>query len=319
MVLSYWGTVMGSQNIMSSSSSAADPQVLPALNDRNDDHVQSSNRSRRLYISRRSSSKIPDLAIPKHYVGGNSWWSILWGSFQLVIPISYLCVFVFIVGAVATRDHHVWQHFLRPTLVPLEECLSFGFRLTGFVSLAWRTIECWCLLEVVFHLLIQIKLQWLQSLDPLEASLRAARWLNLNERALLWNRMMDSDAQDPISFVTGWFFHCSLECISRYDICDFLTWFMFETRHQEHLTNEELQQLEQFVQHLEHRIGLQLYGSRNVPSDMSNEHSREARFTCCDDVSDRAPKVEPRNSTLQCHFRLSVTRSLEILTCCMCH
>jgi hypothetical protein len=71
--------------------------------------------------------------------------------------------------------------------------------------------------------------------------------------------MMEMDT-DP-SWITGWFLdHPTIESISRYDIFDFLCWAMFDGRNQEHLTTQELQDLEGFVEDLEYRISIHLYG-----------------------------------------------------------
>ena len=85
------------------------------------------------------------------------------------------------------------------------------------------------------------------------------------ERKFLWDHMMEMDT-DP-SWITGWFLdHPSIESISRYDIFDFLCWAMFDGRNQEHLTAQELQDLEGFVEDLEYRISIHLYGvTEDVP------------------------------------------------------
>jgi hypothetical protein len=50
---------------------------------------------------------------------------------------------------------------------------------------------------------------------------------------------------------------------------------MFETRHQEHLTTAELRQLESFVEDLEYRISLQLYGEKSEPEAASESAGAE--------------------------------------------
>lgn len=73
--------------------------------------------------------------------------------------------------------------------------------------------------------------------------------------------MVEAEAEDPVGFITGWFFDEPIESISKYDVRDFIVWSMFESRNQEHLTLQELDQLEDFVDEIEWRISLQLYGA----------------------------------------------------------
>ena len=46
---------------------------------------------------------------------------------------------------------------------------------------------------------------------------------------------------------------------------------MFEGRHQEHLTENELRQLERFVREIQHRISLQLYGIADDDDSLADE------------------------------------------------
>lgn len=71
---------------------------------------------------------------------------------------------------------------------------------------------------------------------------------------------MECEETDPVTFIEGWFFDESIDNISKYDIRDFIAWSMFEGRHQEHLTEAEVRQLEEFVEEVEQRISLHLYG-----------------------------------------------------------
>jgi hypothetical protein len=84
--------------------------------------------------------------------------------------------------------------------------------------------------------------------------------LDSEERKVLWDHMMEADSD--LTWVTGWFLDNpdSVEDISRYDIFDFICWAMFDGRNQEHLTTQELQDLESFVEDMEYRISLTLYG-----------------------------------------------------------
>eukprot|EP00548_Thalassiothrix_antarctica_P003132 CAMPEP_0194154260 /NCGR_PEP_ID=MMETSP0152-20130528/59921_1 /TAXON_ID=1049557 /ORGANISM="Thalassiothrix antarctica, Strain L6-D1" /LENGTH=648 /DNA_ID=CAMNT_0038860217 /DNA_START=414 /DNA_END=2360 /DNA_ORIENTATION=+ len=105
---------------------------------------------------------------------------------------------------------------------------------------------------------MKLRIQWLQTIDPLEASLSAAPMMDSPERARNWSMMFE--AENPIKIISGWFFDMPIEEISRYDVRDWVCWSMFEGRNQEHLTGKELDQLESFVELLEEKISFELYG-----------------------------------------------------------
>jgi hypothetical protein len=86
--------------------------------------------------------------------------------------------------------------------------------------------------------------------------------LDPDDRKILWDRMMEIEQDDPVAFISGWFFDQPLDQISRYDLCDFLCWSMFDGRSQEHLTTQELHELECFLEDFEYRISLKLFGAR---------------------------------------------------------
>ncbi len=133
-----------------------------------------------------------------------------------------------------------------------------------------KFVEVWCIMEGVYYVFAKLYILWLQCKDPLEASLSSAPMMELEDRQLLWQRMLETE-EDPVSFLSGWFFDSTLEQISKYDIRDFLAWSMFEGRNQEHLTSEELAQLERFVEDLEWRIGIHLYGVVTDDEDEEKE------------------------------------------------
>jgi hypothetical protein len=104
--------------------------------------------------------------------------------------------------------------------------------------------------------------------------------LTLEERRVLWKRMTDAEADDPVQFISGWFFDQPLDGISKYDVRDFIAWSMFEGRNLEHLTLEELEQLDYFVDEIEWRISLQMYGAvkgeyEEELVDVEKEHESE--------------------------------------------
>ena len=124
-------------------------------------------------------------------------------------------------------------------------------------------VEIWVVIEALFCILQILHIQYLQYKDPLEASLSAAPIATLQERFKLMNQILEQVmGDDPVSFIRGWFFDEKLDNITRYDIMDFVTWSMFEGRHQEHLTEGEVQQLNWFVKEFECSIGVFLYGEK---------------------------------------------------------
>ena len=103
------------------------------------------------------------------------------------------------------------------------------------------------LLETLFYIFVKVHIFHLQRKCPLEYSLKSAPLQTLDEREILWTRLLKNTKSDPVSWISGWFFDVSIDKISLYDMMDFLTWSMFEGRSQEHLTTEEIEQLERFL------------------------------------------------------------------------
>lgn len=138
---------------------------------------------------------------------------------------------------------------------------------------ASRIMDVWCVIEALFFIACKMKIWYLQRKDPLEASLSAAPMMDHEDRKLLWDRIIETEQDDPIKFISGWFFDQPIERISRYDVYDFLCWSMFDGRNQEHLTTEELHDLEVFLEDLEYQISLQVYGENvetEIPRSTSN-------------------------------------------------
>jgi hypothetical protein len=123
-------------------------------------------------------------------------------------------------------------------------------------------VEVWVVIEALFYIYLKIVIQILQYKDPLEACLSAAPLMDIADRRECWRKMMDCITEDVgvNGWLCGWFFDCNLEDISRCDVMDYISWCMFEGRSQEHLTDSELEQIETFVQELEWRISISLYG-----------------------------------------------------------
>lgn len=133
-----------------------------------------------------------------------------------------------------------------------------------------KVMEVWCVIEALFFIGVKLKIHYLQTRDPLEASLSAAPMMDPKDRKILWDRMIEIEKDDPGSFLEGWFFDQPIENISRYDVCDFLCWSMFDGRNQEHLTLEELTDLEDFVEDLEYYISLKRFGPKGDQGDQDD-------------------------------------------------
>ena len=155
---------------------------------------------------------------------------------------------------------------------PLQHYVPFLARLADRMSTSSKVTEVWCVIEALFFIGVKLKIHYLQTRDPLEASLSAAPMMDPKDRKLLWDRMMEIEKDDPGSFLEGWFFDQPIKNISRYDVCDFLCWSMFDGRNQEHLTLEELTDLEDFVEDLEYYISLKRFGPKQDEDDEDDEN-----------------------------------------------
>ena len=143
---------------------------------------------------------------------------------------------------------------------PLQDYVPWLAMVVSTMQQSSTFVEVWCVIEAIFYVFLKLKIQWLQHQDPLEASLRSAPMLELDERQELWDLMMETEKDNPAGFISGWFFDEPIENISLYDVRDFAAWSMFEGRNQEHLTGDELAQLDGFVHGVEDRISIHLYG-----------------------------------------------------------
>ena len=253
------------------------------------------------------------------FVGMYSPWAVLWFVIKLLVPIAYLYILLVLArelfpqhllraGEALSAIHfpilHQWtlasaiSSIIVPKTTPATDTEFDADDSDGtmpaeqqqqqeFVFLSrnrrhglWFWIEVWCFVEALFFIGLKIHIRWLQSLDPLEASLSAAPLMELAERAMLWKRMMKTEQENPVQFVLGWFFldegeDDAVAEIGAYDIRDFCAWSMFEGRHQEHLTAAELEQLEGFVRELQIRISLQLNGTVDTDGAVPQEGDEE--------------------------------------------
>ena len=225
------------------------------------------------------------------HIGIYSPWAVLYGILFVLTPLSYLYIAMVIVREL------FGMHLIKFSYLPwlqqwtlasaisrwdVEGALEGTFmKMTPQRQWLWLWIEVWCYLEAIFYILLRIRISWLQRQDPLEANFSAAPLLELSERGDLWRRIMECEDGHTGAHISGWFFDENIENISAYDVRDFLAWSMFEGRHQEHLTTAELEQMEDFVDELQQRIGLELYGvaeysdSDPKPTEVSFESREE--------------------------------------------
>lgn len=188
-------------------------------------------------------------------IGYWSPWTILWFGLFSVAPLAYFYIVLMLL-----RDLCV--AFPGSIYEPLQLYVPYVASLADRMKGSSRLVDFWCVIEALFFICFQLKFRYLNSKDPLEASLSAAPMYDPEERKLLWDRIMDAEKEDLGYFISGWFFDEPIENISRYDVCDFFCWCMFDGRNQEHLTTLELHELESFVEDIEYRISIQLYGAQ---------------------------------------------------------
>jgi hypothetical protein len=110
-----------------------------------------------------------------------------------------------------------------------------------------------------------------------------------DDRKILWERIIELEKDDMGAFISGWFFDETIENISRYDVCDFLCWCMFDGRNQEHLTSLEYHELESLVEDIEYRISIQLYGTQ---TEIENKEVEDGESASTDRFD--KPRKEPR-------------------------
>lgn len=208
------------------------------------------------FFTRKHSSKIRtnDLPMEPDHLGFHSPWAFLWYFFFLIAPLAYIYIALMLLRDICEYNPEKIQQ-------PLELYLPFVARLTKTMKSYYgcRLVDIWCIIEAVFLIYYKIKIRYLQSKDPLEACLSAAPMLDQEERKELWEHIMAVESEP--SWLEEWFLDKpSIESISLYDIFDFICWSFFDGRNQEHLTTDELNDLEAFVEDLEYRTSVQLYG-----------------------------------------------------------
>jgi hypothetical protein len=225
-----------------------------------------SNTPIRQYFSRRrtTTSNHHILDLPVNFVGIFSPWAVFWGCIFLTVPVAYIYILLVLLREVCHSFPDTIYLCIQTYVPPVGRLIAAMHQSSNLL------VEVWCAIEAVFYVCLKLHIRWLQTRDPLEASLSAAPLMDLEDRRLLWQRMMDSAKDDPETFITGWFFDQPISSISQYDIRDFTAWSMFEGRHQEHLTVAELEQLEDFVDEVELRNSLHIYGPYVEPPEDEN-------------------------------------------------
>jgi hypothetical protein len=207
----------------------------------------------------------------------------------MVAPIAYIYILLMLL-----RD--LCWYFPETVYQTLQTYIPWLARLADLMNNASRVMDAWCVIEALFFIACKLKIQYLQQKDPLEASLSAAPMMDPEDRRILWDRIMDTEKEDPAQFISGWFFDQPIQEISRYDVYDFICWSMFDGRNLEHLTTEELHDLECFLEDLEYRISLKLYGE-------SNEESETAQEGVLSENNNTNEAVDGQASTARTHRR----------------
>jgi len=269
-------------------------------------------------------------------IGFWSPWALLWFCLFCVAPLAHMYIVLMLL-----RDLCV--SFPESIYESLQLYIPSLARLADKMKGASWIVDFWCVIEALFFIAFKLKYRYLQSKDPLETSLSAAPMYDPEDRKVLWDRIMEVEKDDLGAFISGWFFDESIENISRYDVCDFLCWCMFDGRNQEHLTSLEYHELESLVEDIEYRISIQLYGvqteveikegeagastttnrlektkteTRMVSPRRRRVHSEEAP-TAMSETSSYSTNLYPlpKKSTFSCHFNSANILSPLRLSC----
>ena len=215
------------------------------------------------------------------YMGLKSPWAWLWATVFAMVPLSYAYVALVVLRELC-QVLDAFGDFL-------HRYLPWLYALQHLMRSSSVYVEVWCAIEALFFLLSRLHISYLQTRDPLEASLSAAPIMTLRQRQQLWDCLVEAEARDPVGHLQGWFF-APWEHISADDVRDFVAWSMFEGRHQEHLTSVELTQLEDFLRDLQLRISLQLYGEAEDYETEDYETADEASLASCCAPPRKLPK-----------------------------
>jgi len=259
------------------------------------------------YFSRQHSLKIRtnDLPLEKGARGVFTASGIFFVCVKLIVPLAYVYILLVLLRELSEGFPVGFGGTVKRYLPPLAAVISVMQKSSVFM-------EIWAVIEGLFFIILKLHIYWLQSKDPLEASLSAAPMFELNERRELWERIMKCEMEDPVVFLTGWFFDEKLENITKYDLLDFVAWSMFEGRNQEHLTHDELEQLKGFVDEIEWRISIHMYGFE-IPSvpDYASGSEYEGYSSC--DTEEYGMRSPVSDVPSVCSSTFSPTRKLSDL------
>eukprot|EP00977_Amphora_coffeiformis_P027605 scaffold34623_cov274-Amphora_coffeaeformis.AAC.7 len=218
--------------------------------------------------------KADSLLLPfDEYVGWMSPWAWLWGSIFLTIPLAYIYIVLVLIRELCRAVPSLQQDVVQVYMPPLQAVLD-QMRVVSW----W--VEVWCVIEAVFFVVLKLHMRWLGARDTLEASLSAAPLMDLTDRRVLWQRMMETEAEDTAAWIRGWLLDAQadvsaledLQRVSHNDLLFFICWSLFEGRRTEHLTTPEMKQLESFVQEIQIRLSLQFYGKLEETSSDGDDN-----------------------------------------------
>lgn len=210
-----------------------------------------------------------------HALGYMSPMGIFFMSVKLTVPFAYIYI-------ILTLWREICFAFPLTMLESqfIQKYFSIGVWIARTMTSSSLLVETWAAIEGVFYVILFLHRKWLNSLDALELSLCQAPIMELGERDELWQLMMDSE-DECVEFISGWFFgERDISSLTTYDVMDFLTWSMFEGRNIEHLTQDETNQLRQFIDDLEYKISIELYGLVREGDMVKGDEKKES----CDET-----------------------------------
>lgn len=237
------------------------------------------------YITRQFANKIRtrDLPLEKNAQGIVTPVGLFFLAIRLTVPLTYIYIALLLLRELTDRFPHTLLPLLQYYLPTLATFTTETLHKSSLI------VEIWIVLEACFYICSRLHIRYLQFLDPLEASLSAAPILEIYDRKVLWTQMMHQVMNDdPIIFIRGWFFDHDLDSITKYDVMDFVSWSMFEGRNLEHLTREEKLQLGEFVDELEWRIGIYMFGMNN-----------EQHYTTCTTSTTNSSDIDGNDTAVE--------------------
>ena len=154
------------------------------------------------YFTRKQSTRITtnDLPMEANAIGLFSPMGIFFSCVKLTVPLAYIYIALIL-----------WRElcFAFPEVMLesnfMSKYVSVGVWLARTMRSSSFTVEVWAVIEGIFYIVLWLHRYWLNSLDTLELSLRAAPMLEICERLELWELMMDRLVHQPIYYL--WFFY----------------------------------------------------------------------------------------------------------------